>query len=109
MILAWVISLLLLCTSLVVYLERLTVLSIIETNTKELAQHRFIEAENSVLACEHHLTNLSALESPNCHIQSVGNHYWRITSKTKPAIEVHVLIDEKTGSTKRINWRQVLE
>nr|WP_216859904.1 hypothetical protein [Polynucleobacter sp. UK-Kesae-W10] len=91
------------------YLERLTVLGIIEANTIELAQNRFIEAEHSVLECEHHLTNLSALESPNCNIQSVGKNYWRITSKTKPAIEVHVSVDEKTGLIKRINWRQAFE
>ena len=109
MILAWVISLLLLCSTLVVQLERLTTLRIIEVNTIKSEQSKFIAAEKSITQCEAHISNLSALAENHCHIQSVGKNIWRITSKEKPAIEIHIHVDEKTGAVKRINWRQIFE
>ena len=109
MILAWVISLLLLCSSLVVYLEELTSLRIIEVNALQEAQNNFIAAEKSVLECEKNLTNLAQLNTNNCMIQSIGKNRWLISSKIKPAIQIGVVIDEKTGATKRMNWRQVFE
>lgn len=109
MILAWVISLLLLCSTLVVHLERLTALRIIEVETIKAAQNKFIAAEKSITQCEAHISNLSALAENHCHIQSVGKNIWRITSKEKPAIEIHIHVDEKTGAVKRINWRQIFE
>jgi len=108
-ILAWVISLLLLCSTLVVQLERLTTLRIIEVNTIKSEQSKFIAAEKSITQCEAHISNLSALAENHCHIQSVGKNIWRITSKEKPAIEIHIHVDEKTGAVKRINWRQIFE
>ena len=109
MILAWVISLLLLCASLVLQLERLTALRLIELQAIERAQHHFIAAENAVIACESNLTKLAELNQNDCFIQPVGKHIWRITSKQKPAIEIHVALDEKSGTSTRINWRQVFE
>jgi hypothetical protein len=106
MILAWVISLLLLCASLIVHLERLTTLRIIEVKTLELAQQNFIAAEKAVLDCEQNLSTLSALSEAPCFIQSISKNIWLITSKPKPTIQVHVLLDEKSGTTKRLNWRQ---
>jgi hypothetical protein len=108
-ILAWVISLLLLCSSLVVHLERLTAVRIVEVKTIQSAQSKFISAEKSIAQCEAHITNLSALAENACHIQPVNKNIWRITSKEKPAIEIHIHVNEKTGAVRRINWRQIFE
>ena len=109
MILAWVLSLLLLCTSLIVQLERLTALRMIEVKTLESAQQNFIAAEKAVLDCEQSLSMLSALSESRCFIQSISKNRWLITSKQKPSIQVHVALDEKSGATRRLNWRQVFE
>ena len=109
MILAWVISLLLLCSSLIAYLERLSALRILEVKTMEASQKHFIAAEKSVLDCEKNLTALANLEENTCFIQSVGKNRWLISSKEKPAIQIGVVIDETTGTVNRINWRQVFE
>ena len=109
MILAWVVSLLLFCSSLINYLERLNVLRITEVNTMRMAQNHFIAAEKSVLECEQKITNIANLEENNCFIQSAGKNRWLISSKEKPAIQISVVVDEKTGVATRINWRQVFE
>ena len=109
MILAWVISILLLCSTLVMHLERLTALRIIEVNTIASAQSKFITAEKSIAQCEAHISNLSALAQNDCHIQAAGKNIWRITSKEKPVIEIHIQVDKKTGNTRRLNWRQIFE
>ena len=109
MILAWVVSLLLLCSTLITYLERLSSLRIIEVNTMQQAKQHFIAAEQSVLECEQNITNLTNLEENNCFIQPAGKNRWLISSKEKPAIQIGVVIDEKTGTARRINWRQVFE
>jgi hypothetical protein len=108
-ILTWVISLLLLCTSLIVYLESLTALRIFEVNTIELAQKNFIAAEKVVIDCEKHLLNISVLTDHPCFIEPLGKNRWRISSKQKPSIQVHVSINEKTNEITRLNWRQVFE
>jgi hypothetical protein len=109
MILAWVLSLLLLCASLIVQLERLTALRMIEVKTLESAQQNFISAEKAILDCEQNLTMLSALSESHCFIQPVSKNFWLITSKQKPAIQVHVTLDEKSGTTRRINWREAFD
>ena len=109
MILAWVISLLLLCASLIMHLERLTALRLMEIKTIETAQQNFIAAEKAVLDCENNLNMLSLLADTPCFIQALSKNTWLITSKQKPAIQIHVVLDEKSGSTTRINWRQVFE
>jgi hypothetical protein len=109
MILAWVISLLLLCSSLIAYLERITSLRILEIKTIEQAQEQFIAAEKSVLECEKNITNVSAISENDCFIQSVGKDLWLISSKEKPSIHIHVLVDEKSGAVTRLNWRQAFE
>ncbi len=109
MILAWVISLLLLCSSLVAYLERLNALRIVEIKTIELAQKNFLAAEKAVLDCEKNLTTLADLKEHACFIQSVGKNRWLISSKEKPTIQIGVVIDEKNHSVTRVNWRQVFE
>ena len=109
MILAWVISLLLLCSSLINYLEKLNALRIIEVKTIELAQKHFIAAEKAVLECEQNITNLAKLQQSACFVQSAGKNRWLISSKEKPAIQIGLVIDEKTGVATRFNWRQVFE
>ena len=106
MILAWVLSLLLLVSSLVAYLERMTALSIIEKNSMTLAHRNFIAAEKSVLECEENISQLAVLTQNHCFIQSVGKNIWLISSKQKPSIQVHVYLDEKSGAASRLNWRQ---
>jgi hypothetical protein len=109
LILAWVISLLLLCTSLVIHLERLTVLRMIEIKTIEMAQKNFITTEKAVFDCEKNLATISLLTESPCFIQAVSKSIWLITSKEKPTIQIHVALDEKSGVTTRLNWRQVFE
>ncbi|QWD64319.1 hypothetical protein [Polynucleobacter sp. MWH-UH2A] len=109
MILAWVISLLLLCSSLIAYLERLTSLRVLEAKVIEQAQERFIFAEKSVLECEKNIINISTLSENNCFMQSAGKGLWLISSKEKPSIHIHILVDEKSGAVTRLNWRQAFE
>ena len=109
MILAWVISLLLLCSSLISYIELLGALRIIEVNTMGESQKKFIAAEKAVQECQENITALSHAQSSLCFIQPVGNHRWLISSKEKPAIQIGVAVDEKTGSVTRLNWRQIFE
>jgi len=109
MILAWVISLLVMCSVLLVHLEQLTTLRIIQINTMKSAQSQFIAAEQSIAQCEAHFQNLSTLTEIGCHIQPAGKNIWRITSKEKPVIEIHIHVNEKTGDVKRLNWRQIFE
>ena len=109
MILAWVLSLLLLCTSLIVQLERLTALRVVEVKTLESVQQNFIAAEKAVLDCEKNLTMLSVLSESHCFIQPISKNFWSITSKQKPAIQVHVALDEESGNTRRLNWRQLFD
>ena len=109
MIVAWVLSLLTLLSMLVMQLERLAALEVISVNTYAEAQKRFIAAEQSLLECERHLSSIAALDSPNCYIQSAGKNLWRISSTTKPSLEILVFMDEKIASPTRINWRQNFE
>lgn len=109
MILAWVLSLLLLVSSLIIYLERMTALSIIETSAMRASHRNFVAAEKSVMECEQNISQITALAENNCFIQSVGKNIWLISSKQKPSIQVHVYLDEKTGIATRLNWRQSYE
>jgi hypothetical protein len=84
----------------------LTTLRVVEVKTLEDAQQNFIAAEKSILNCERSLSTLSALSENHCYIQPVTKNIWLITSKQKPMIQIHVLLDEKSGSTTRLNWRQ---
>ncbi len=109
MILTWVISLLLLCSSLIFYLERLAVLNTIEIQTIEKMQERFMASETSILECERSINHLSVFENNTCRIQKLEKNRWRISSKEKPIIQVEVLLDEKTATLTRLNWRQIVE
>lgn len=109
MILAWVISLLLLCSSLIVYIERLGALRMMEVNTLSVSHQDFVAAEKAVQECAENITALTQTQSSLCFIQPAGNHYWLISSKEKPGIQIGVFVDEKTGVATRLNWRQVFE
>jgi Tfp pilus assembly protein PilX len=106
---AWVLSLLTLLSMLVMQLERLAALEVMSVNTYTEAQKGFIAAEQSLLECEQHLSNITVLESSTCHIQSAGKNLWLISSKSKPRLEVLVFLDEKTNIATRLKWRQSFE
>ncbi|WP_254598790.1 hypothetical protein [Polynucleobacter tropicus] len=108
-ILAWVISLLLLCSSLIVHLERLLAQQLLEIKAIELAQVHFMVAEKTILECETNIANLLNSSQSACFIQRLGKNLWKISSKTRPAIEVHLLVDENSGTVTRLNWRQSFE
>lgn len=108
-ILAWVISLLLLCSSLIVHLERLLAQQLLEIKAIELAQAHFMVAEKTIMECESNIANLLNSSQSACFIQQLGKNLWMISSKTRPAIEVHLLVDENSGAVTRLNWRQSFE
>jgi len=108
-IITWVLSLLTLLSMLVIQLERLASLEVMSVNTYAEAQKEFIAAEKALLECEQHLSNITILENPTCHIQSVGKNLWLISSKSKPSLEILIFLDEKTNIATRLNWRQNFE
>lgn len=81
----------------------------IDLKTIQSAQKNFLAAEKAVLECEQNLAALAELKSNECIIQSVGHQRWLISSKTKPVIQIGVVLEEKTGVTTRISWRQAFE
>ena len=108
-IVAWVLSILTLLSMLVMQLERLAVLEVMSVNTSAEAQKGFIAAEQSLLECEQHLSNIRVLENSNCHIQSAGKNLWLISSKSRPSLETLIFLDDKTHIATRLNWRQKFE
>jgi hypothetical protein len=109
MILAWVISLLLVCSALIMNLEGWSVLKLMHVNAIKTAQEQFMKSEQSVIECEKHILNISSLPESYCNIQSVGKNIWKISSKEKPVIKIHVHMNEKSGVVTRINWRQAFD
>ena len=111
MILAWVLSLILLCSALIKQLESLTTQSLIELKAMTDAQEQFFSAEKSVVECEHELAQrvISNVSDSSCIYRDMGNHVWKISSKQKPGVEVHVYADPQTDSAQRLNWRQTFE
>ena len=109
MIIAWVLSLLTLLSMLVIQLERLAALEVMSINTYAKSQKEFIATEQSLLECERHISNLAALDSSNCSIQSAGKNLWLISSKSKPSLEALIFLDDQTRIATRLNWRQKFE
>ena len=72
MILAWVISLLLICSSLIAHLEQWSALKIMHVNTIKTTQAQFMKAEQAVIECEKHIFNISSLPESYCNIQAAG-------------------------------------
>ena len=108
-IITWVLSLLTLLSMLVIQLERLASLEVMSVNTYAEAQKEFIAAEKALLECEQHLSNITALANPSCHIQSAGKNLWLISSKSKSSLEILIFLDEKTNIATRLSWRQNFE
>jgi hypothetical protein len=106
MIIAWVISLLVLLSTVFGHLECLLTLEVIALNTFEQSHRQLIAAEKSLLECERNLSNITEIENKACHIQSAGKNRWLISTKGNPSIEVLVLMDDKTQIVSRLNWRQ---
>ena len=109
MIIAWVLSLLTLLSMLVIQLERLATLEVMSINTYAGSQKEFIAAEKSLLECERQISNLAALDSSTCSIQSAGKNLWLISSKSKPSLEILIFLDDQTRIATRLNWRQKFE
>jgi Tfp pilus assembly protein PilX len=109
MIIAWVLSLLILLTSLMMHIERLAALEVVGVNTYVESQKQFIAAEKALLECEQQITNIAALVNAACHIQSTGKNLWLVSSKGKPTLEILIFIDEKTNIATRLHWRQHFE
>lgn len=109
MIIAWVLSLLTLLSMLVIQLERLAALEVMSINTYAGSQKEFIAAEKSLLECERQISNLAALDSATCSIQSAGKNLWLISSKSKPSLEILIFLDDQTRIATRLNWRQKFE
>ena len=109
MIIAWVLSLLVLLSTLVAHLERLAALEIVAVNSYVESHKQLIAAEKSLLECERNLSNIAALGNTTCHIQSAGKYHWLISSKDKPVLEILVHLDLKTNAVTRLNWRQRFE
>ena len=109
MMLAWVIALLLISSSLILNLEQWSVLKIMHINTIKTSQAQFIKSEKAVIECEKHILNLLNHSEKDCSIQAAGKNIWLISSIEKPVIQVHVHVDEISGLVTRINWRQAFE
>jgi len=73
-IIAWVLSLLVLLSSLINSLERMATVEVISVNTAIDSGKRFIAAEKMLHECESNLSNIANLINASCHIQSAGKH-----------------------------------
>ncbi len=109
MIIAWVLSLLMLISSLIQTLDRSVALELIRLDAITSAGKKLIASEKLLLECEENLVRIASLNHSDCHIQSVGKKLWLISTKDKPTIEVLVFLDEKTKQATRLNWRQEFE
>ncbi|QWE22896.1 hypothetical protein FD975_01425 [Polynucleobacter sp. AP-Jannik-300A-C4] len=109
MIIAWVLSLFMLISSLIQILERSVVLELMRLDAITSAGKKLIESEKLLLECEEKLSIIGPLNPSPCHIQSVGKNLWLISSQDKPSIEILVFLDEKTKQATRLNWRQEFE
>ena len=109
MILPWVLSLILLCATYIGHLEKMTAHSAIHIRTIRTAHHHFEIAEKQVLHCERQIEQSTTSFDSHCFIQSIGKHIWKITSKQKPGIEIHVYVNHEERIVQRLNWRQTFE
>jgi len=108
-IIAWVLSLLVLLSSLINSLERMATVEVISVNTAIDSGRRFIAAEKMLHECESNLSNIANLSNALCHIQSAGKQLWLISTIENPKLEILVHLDEKTNIATRLNWRQQFE
>ena len=106
MIIAWVLSLLLLMASLLDYLQRMTALEIIATQTMKSTQAEFIAAEEKLLVCERNISNVGTLPADTCVVQSIGKQIWKVSTMGPVTLESVVQIDDASGNATRLSWRQ---
>ncbi len=109
MIIAWVLSLFMLISSLIQILERSVALELIRLNAVTSAGKKLIASEKLLLECEENLASIASLNHSHCHIQSVGKNLWLISTKESPTLEILVFLDDKNKQVTRINWRQKFE
>ena len=109
MIIAWVLSLFMLISSLIQILERSVALELIRLDAITSAGKKLIASEKLLLECQESLARIASLNHTDCHIQSAGKNLWLISTKDKPTIEILVFLDEKTKQATRLNWRQEFE
>ena len=95
--------------SLVGYLERMTALQMMATHTIKTTQSEFIRAEEKLLDCESNISNMTALPSDICIMQSVSKQLWKVSTTGHIALEALVYLDETTGYATRLSWRQVFK
>ena len=92
--------------SLVGYLQRITALEIIGTQTMKTTQAGFITAEKKLLECERNISNVAALPSDVCVVQSIGKRLWKVSTVGLVTLESVIHLDDASGSTTRLSWRQ---
>ena len=109
MIITWVLSLLLVISSVVVCLERIVALETFAVHTQREAIDDFIKSEKTVLQCEQLLPEKIEAASEICHIQVLDKQYWLVSNLHAPKIEVLVHLNAESGVMTRLNWRQVFE
>ena len=109
MILIWTFSLLLLGSSIIQHVTGMASQSIVELKSMTDAQEQFIATERAIVECEQSLALNTLTGDEICDIQSISQHVWKITSKQKPGIEVHVYRHPESTEWQRLNWRQIFE
>jgi len=95
--------------SLVGYLQRMTSLEIVATQTIKSSQTDFIQAEEALLECEENISNMTVPPSQTCVVQSVGKQLWKISTSGRVVLESVVHLDDASGNLNRLSWRQVFK
>jgi hypothetical protein len=95
--------------SLVGYLQRLTTLELIASQTIKSSQVELISAETALLECERNIVNISTLPSNACVFQSIGQQLWKISTTGGVTIESVIYLDEVSGISTRLSWRQAFK
>ncbi len=109
MIFIWVLSFIMLGSSIIQHFTGMTSQSIKELNGMSTSQKRFIAAEKAIVECEKSLALNISDNDDVCDIQLMSHRVLKITSKQKPGIEIHVYRDPESTVWQRLNWRQTFE
>ena len=91
------------------YLQRITALEIIATQTIKTTQAEFIAAEKKLLECEQNISNMAALPSNVCVVQSIGKQLWKISTTGLVTLESVIHLDDTSGNATRLSWRQTFK
>lgn len=109
MIIAWVLSLLFIISTVVVYLERIVALESFAVQTQMESANDFMESEKTVLQCEQLLPEKIDSARELCHVQLLEKQYWLVSNLHSPKIETLIYVNAESGKMNRLNWRQVFE